>query len=51
MSQSGQQLAKNNLIKFQLWIAEREASGDWHDYLRGDKLNRGSPQKTEKIVR
>jgi hypothetical protein len=40
MSQSGQQLAKNNLIKFQSWIAEREALDDWHDYLRGDKLNR-----------
>lgn len=38
--QSGQQLAKDNLLKFQSWIAERENAKDWHDYLRGDKLNR-----------
>lgn len=40
MSQSGQQLGKNNLLKFQSWIAERENANDWHDYLRGEKLNR-----------
>lgn len=38
--QSGQQIAKENLYKFQSWIAEREAANDWQDYLRGDKLNR-----------
>jgi hypothetical protein len=38
--QSGQQLGKDNLLKFQSWIAERENANDWHDYLRGDKLNR-----------
>lgn len=38
--QSGQQIAKDNLLKFQSWIAEREAADDWKDYLRGDKLNR-----------
>lgn len=37
---SGQQIAKDNLLKFHSWIAEREAANDWHDYLRGDKLNR-----------
>lgn len=40
MNQSGQQLGKDNLCKFQSWIAERENTNDWHDYLRGDKLNR-----------
>jgi len=40
INQSGQQIAKENLAKFLSWIAEREAANDWHDYLRGDKLNR-----------
>lgn len=39
-SQSGQQLGKDNLLKLRSWIAERENANDWHDYLRGDKLNR-----------
>ena len=39
-NQSGQQLARDNLAKFQSWIPEREVTNDWHDYLRGDKLNR-----------
>ena len=38
--QSGQQIAKDNLIKFQAWGAEREVAGDWQEYLRGNKLNR-----------
>lgn len=37
---SGQQLAKANVQKFQDWIAERDSAGDWHNYVRGDKLNR-----------
>ena len=37
---SGQQIAKANLVKFQSWIVEREQVNDWHDYLRGEKLNR-----------
>ncbi len=37
---SGQQLARSNLLKFQRWIAERDAANDWTDYIRGDKLNR-----------
>lgn len=40
MSQSGQQVARDNLTKFQNWSAEREAANDWHDYIRGNKLNR-----------
>lgn len=36
--QSGQQIAKDNVLKFQSWIAEREVANDWRDYLRGDKL-------------
>ncbi len=40
ISQSGQQLAKANILKFEAWIAERHAAGDWKDYVRGGKLNR-----------
>lgn len=40
MNQSGQQIAKENIAKFQSWVAERWASNDWQDYLRGGKLNR-----------
>lgn len=37
---SGQQLAKANLQKFADWVVERDAAGDWGDYVRGGKLNR-----------
>lgn len=37
---SGQQLAKANLQKFAAWVVERDAAGDWRDYVRGGKLNR-----------
>ena len=37
---SGQQIAANNLQKFQTWIAERDAANDWTDYVRQGKLNR-----------
>lgn len=37
---SGQQIAKANLEKFAAWAAERDAAGDWLDYVRGGKLNR-----------
>ncbi|MFO1397877.1 MAG: VPA1267 family protein [Burkholderiales bacterium] len=40
MSQSGQQIAKDNVAKFAGWVAEREAASDWRDYLRNGKLNR-----------
>jgi hypothetical protein len=40
MSKSGQQIAKENILKFRSWIAERDASDDWKDYVRGCKLNR-----------
>lgn len=40
MSRSGQQVAKDNIAKFQSWIAERDAACDWADYIRGGKLNR-----------
>lgn len=40
MSQNGQQIARDNLFKFQNWSAERDAAGDWKDYIRGNKLNR-----------
>lgn len=37
---SGQQIAANNLHKFLAWIAERDATNDWTDYIRQGKLNR-----------
>lgn len=37
---SGQQIAANNLLRFNAWIAEREAAADWPDYIRQGKLNR-----------
>ncbi|RTL53142.1 MAG: hypothetical protein EKK46_09390 [Rhodocyclaceae bacterium] len=37
---SGQQIAANNLQKFFAWIAERDATNDWTDYIRQGKLNR-----------
>ncbi|MDD2741610.1 MAG: VPA1267 family protein [Rhodocyclaceae bacterium] len=37
---SGQQIAANNLQKFQSWILERDATADWLDYVRQGKLNR-----------
>jgi hypothetical protein len=38
--QSGQQIAQTNILKFRAWIADRRAAKDWHDYIRGGKLNR-----------
>lgn len=40
MSQNGQQIARDNLFKFQNWNDERDVAGDWQDYIRGNKLNR-----------
>lgn len=37
---SGQQIAANNLQKFQSWVDERDAAADWPDYVRQGKLNR-----------
>ena len=37
---SGRQMGVNNLLRFESWVAERDAASDWHDYIRGDKLNR-----------
>lgn len=37
---SGQQIAKDNILKFNAWVVERERANDWQDYLRGGKLNR-----------
>ena len=44
-NQSGQQIAKDNLIKFKAWIVERDAANDWQDYMRADKLNRSEIAK------
>ena len=37
---NGQQLAAENLKRFESWSAERESAGDWSDYLRQGQLNR-----------
>lgn len=37
---SGQQIAKDNVLKFQTWVAERDTANDWQDYIRNGKLNR-----------
>lgn len=37
---NGQQLAAENLKRFESWSAEREAAGDWADYIRQGQLNR-----------
>jgi len=42
---SGQQLGEQNVKKLNAWIVERMANGDWHDYIRGNKLNRSEIAK------
>ena len=37
---NGQQLAAENLKRFESWSKEREAAGDWADYIRQGQLNR-----------
>ena len=37
---NGQQIANENLAKFEAWIAEREAQDDKKDYVLNGKLNR-----------
>lgn len=37
---NGQQIAKENLIKFEQWISERNLVGDIEIYIRGKQLNR-----------
>ena len=37
---SGREMAIHNLERFKGWVIERDAAGDWQDYIRGDKLNR-----------
>lgn len=37
---NGQQLAAENLKRFESWSQEREAAGDWVDYIRQGQLNR-----------
>ncbi|MDO8943846.1 MAG: VPA1267 family protein [Desulfobacterales bacterium] len=37
---SGQQIARENIAKFDAWVEEREKADDWKDYVRNDKLNR-----------
>ena len=42
---SGQQIAANNLQRFNAWIVERDAANDWEDYIRQGKLNRSEIAK------
>lgn len=37
---SGREMAGDNLLQFETWIAERDAAGDWQDYAHRGKLNR-----------
>ena len=37
---NGQQIANENLVKFEKWIAQRKAHGDKLEYIRNGKLNR-----------
>ena len=37
---SGQELARENAARFTAWVAEREARGDYLDYVRRGKLHR-----------
>ncbi|MDP1594598.1 MAG: VPA1267 family protein [Gallionella sp.] len=37
---NGREIAANNLQRFKIWIDERDAVGDWADYIRDNKLNR-----------
>ncbi len=42
---SGQQIAANNLQRFNAWIEERNVANDWQDYIRQGKLNRSEIAK------
>ena len=37
---NGREIGEANVGKFQKWVSEREAAGDWADYIRQGKLNR-----------
>ena len=42
---NGQQIANENLIKFEKWIAQRKKQNDKIDYIRNGKLNRSEVAK------
>jgi len=42
---NGQQIANENLAKFEAWIAERNAQNDKLDYIKNGKLNRSEVAK------
>ena len=42
---NGQQIANENLVKFEKWIAQRKAHGDKLEYIRNGKLNRSEVAK------
>jgi hypothetical protein len=37
---NGRDIGVHNLTLFNAWVTERQAAGDWAEYIRGDKLNR-----------
>lgn len=37
---SGQQHAVRSVEAFDSWIKDRDAAGDWLEYVRGDRLSR-----------
>jgi len=36
LSSSEQGVARENIVKFSAWVAERDAAGDLRDYTRGE---------------
>lgn len=42
---NGQQIANENLVKFEKWIAQRKKQNDKIDYIRNGKLNRSEVAK------
>lgn len=42
---SGQQVAIENLEKFEQWVKERDGAGDWPSYVRRGKLNKSDIAK------
>lgn len=37
---NGKEVGAANVTKFEAWVAERKAGGDWKDYIRQGQLNR-----------
>lgn len=48
---NGQEKAQQNYVRFSAWVGEREAQGDFLDYIRNGKLNRSEVAKELDIGR